>query len=262
MMMPFMKSENSVDKSNILLFLYIRGNTVIQPLAVLLKRDIYIIAMQEILDKKLEGAKLSDKEIFIKIWTSPRQVFKFINDNGYDKYVIYLLVLSGISGAFYRAIEKNMGDNRSLWTIVGTCLIVGGLLGWMPYYFYAALVNWIGKWLKAEGNTNSILMMLSYALIPQVVALILLIPQIAIYGNDIFKSDENISDGGLISNFIYYTAIILEFILVIWTIFLCVIGTSEVQKLSIGKAILNLLLPLIVIFVIIVIIVLLLRSFQ
>ena len=86
--------------------------------------------------------------------------------------------------------------------------------------------------------------------------MLLLIPQIAIYGNEIFKSDGDISSGGIVSNIIVYGSMILEFTLGIWSLVLCVIGISEVQKLSIGKSILNLLLPAIVIMTPILIIVL------
>ncbi len=215
--------------------------------------------MQDITDKHLVGDKFSDREVFLKIWTSPRQVFKFINEIGYDKFVIPLLVLSGISRSFDRADVKDMGDRYSLWTIVGLCIVLGGLFGWMSLYFYAALVNWTGKWLKAQGNTNSILTMFSYAMIPEIVALILLIPQILIYGNDFFRSYDYTLHLNATSNVVFYIAVTLEFILGVWTAFLCVIGTSEIQKLSIGQAILNLLLPILVIAVPIFIIALLFK---
>ncbi|MEZ4849771.1 MAG: hypothetical protein R3B93_14385 [Bacteroidia bacterium] len=38
----------------------------------------------------------SDKEIFTKIWTSPRRVFQYLEENDYDKFVTSLLALAGI----------------------------------------------------------------------------------------------------------------------------------------------------------------------
>ena len=80
---------------------------------------------------------LTDKEIFSKIWTKPRLIFKFINDNHYDKFVKLLLVLAGISRAFDRASMKDMGDKMSIWGILSLSIILGGLLGWISYYIYA-----------------------------------------------------------------------------------------------------------------------------
>ena len=202
----------------------------------------------------------TDRDIFTKIWTSPRKVFKFINDNHYDKYVNGLLFFAGVSRAFDRASLKDIGDKMSLLTILGLCIIVGGLLGWISYYIYAALLSWTGKWIEGQGNTKSILRIISYAMTPAIIALIFLIPQIGIYGNEMFKSDGDITSAGLIANIFVYGSMILEFILGIWTIIFCIIGVSEVQKLSIGKTILNLLLPLLVFAIPIIIIALIFQA--
>jgi hypothetical protein len=213
-------------------------------------------------EDKLNPNFISDKNIFTKIWTSPREVFKFINTYKYDKYVTVLLIFAGISRTFDRASLKNMGDNFSIWGIIAFCIIIGATFGWITYYLYSALISWTGKWIDGKGNTDSILRVLSYALIPSILSLLLLIPQIIIYGNEIFKSDGDIISGGIVSNIIVYGSMILEFALGIWSLVLCVIGISEVQKLSIGKSILNLILPAIVIMTPILIIVLIIYGIQ
>ena len=140
-------------------------------------------------EDKLNTNSISEENIFTKIWTSPREVFKFINTYKYDKYVSVLLILGGITRTFDRASMKNMGDNFSIWGIIAFCLIIGAIFGWITYYLYSVLINWTGKWINGKGNTESILRVLSYALIPSIISLLLLIPQIIIYGNEIFKSD-------------------------------------------------------------------------
>ncbi len=206
-------------------------------------------------DETPEEIHYTDWEIFNHIWTSPRSVFTFINNKHYDKYVVILLVLSGISRALDRAVAKDMGDKLSLGVILAICIIAGGLFGWVSSYFYAALISGTGKWLKGEGNTQSILNVLSYAMIPSILAMLLIIPQLTIYGVEIFKSEGDITSAGGLSNVIFYLSALFEVILGIWTLALCVIGISEVQKLSIGYSILNLLLPVFVIIIPLVILV-------
>jgi hypothetical protein len=205
--------------------------------------------MENILDEIEENQSFTDKEIFTKIWTEPREVFKYIHDNKYDKHVSVLLVFAGISRAFNRAVLKDMGDSLPLMVILGICIILGGLLGWISYYLYAALISWTGKWLNGKGDTTSILRVLAYGMIPSIIALILLIPQIGIYGNEIFKSEGDVTSAGVPSNIIFYGSMILEFALGIATIIFFVIGISEVQKIGTGKAFLNLLLPVLVIII-------------
>ena len=112
--------------------------------------------MEDILDHFEKPQLFSDTEIFIKIWTKPREVFRYVHESKYDKYVGILLVFAGISGAFDRAVGKNLGDHLSLITILGICIILGGLLGWISNYFYSALISWTGKWLNVKADTISI----------------------------------------------------------------------------------------------------------
>ena len=123
--------------------------------------------MENILDEKPPGAiHLTDQEIFTTIWTSPRQVFKFINDNQYGKHATVLLILAGISSAFDRAVMKDMGDQMSLATIVALCIVFGAIFGWLTYYIYAALISWTGGWLDGRGNTSAILRVLAMRCCP------------------------------------------------------------------------------------------------
>ncbi len=217
--------------------------------------------MEDILTNLHETETFTDKEIFTKIWTSPRKIFRFINDVRYEKHVTLLLALAGMSNAFNRASTKHMGDSMSIWALVGLCIVLGGLLGWISYYIYAALVSWTGKWLKGQGDTTSLLRMLAYSLIPSLFSLVLLIPELIFYADEFFKSESYLGESGLLYNIGFYTLTGLELILTIWTLVLAVVGTSEVQKLSIGMAILNLVLPILIIFVPLMLLVVLLGGF-
>ncbi len=190
---------------------------------------------------------LTDTEIFTKMWTEPRRVLKYINETKYEKYFYIILFLAGVSGAFDRAVIKNMGENVSLLGIIAGCVLLGGFLGWLSYYIYAALLSWTGKWLDGKGNTDSIYRILAYAMFPSVVSLLFLVPQIAVYGIDLFRQDGDLVNAGVFGNIIFWGSLSLEIILGIFTLVFSVIGISEVQKISIGKSILNLLLPLIII---------------
>ena len=209
------------------------------------------------LEHPLERNQISEKDIFIKLLTSPREAFKFINDYKYEKYLYVLLFLAGMVRTFDRASTKNMGDNYSIWTIIAICVIFGGGVGWITYYIYSALISWTGSWMNGKGNTQSVLRVFAYAFFPSIFILILLIPQIAIYGNELFKSDNDLYSLASMESIVLYVILFVEFALGIWSLILCVIGISEVQKLSIGKSILNLLLPAILFVFMILVLVLL-----
>ncbi len=206
-----------------------------------------------ILDDNIEeytpDIQLTDKEVFTKIWLSPREVFQFIDDKKYEKYLSYLLILGGISNAFDNAASESFGDSMSLLTVIGVCIFVGGVLGWISFYIYAALISWTGKWINGQGDTASLLRMTAHSMVPAIVALVLLIPQIAIGGNAVFQSAIDISETSTIESVIFYSVLFLELVLGIWTLVLFVIGISVVQRFSIGKSILNMILPILVILI-------------
>lgn len=219
-----------------------------------------------ILDENLietkSDIKLSDKEIFTQIWTSPRLVLRYINDNKYDKFVTILLVLAGISKAFDQAISKNLGDNMSLIALIGICIVSGGLLGWVFYYIFAAMISWTGTWLNGTGNTKSMLRVVAHSSIPAIVSMIFLIPEIVLYRNGNFQStfDINTSETNLI--IIFYSILFLKICLLIWSMVIMVAGISEVQKFSIGKSLLNMFLPVFMFVTTIIIIALIINIFD
>jgi hypothetical protein len=201
--------------------------------------------------------KIEPKEIFYKLITSPKEAFRFINDYKFERHVTLLLFLAGIVQTFDKATNKNMGDSFSLPGLIAFCIIFGGIFGWITYYIYAASISWTGKWFQGRADTQSILRILAYSLFPSVFMLILLIPQIAIYGNGMFQSDYDISSTGLVNNIVYFGLLLCGVILGIWSFVLSIIGISEVQKFSIWKALLNLLMPALLLISIILIIALL-----
>jgi len=203
--------------------------------------------MEDIIDHTDEKLTLTDKEVFTQIWFSPRKVFRHIVDTDYDKYFTVLLVLSGIVSAFDRAERSDMGGSLPLMGVVIITVLLGALLGWISYYLYAALISWTGKWLGGEAGTLPILRILAYAMLPSIVAFVFLIPQIAVHGIELFKKEGHVAGGGWLSNVMMFSSLIIQTVLSIWTAVLAIVGISVVQNFSMGKAIVNAILPALVI---------------
>jgi hypothetical protein len=185
----------------------------------------------------------TDKQIFTKIWSQPRLIFRYVHENNHDKYTHILLVFAAIGRGLDRAAMKSMGDNSSLATIIIMSILAGGLFGWLTYYIYAAMVSWTGKGLKGVANTQAILRVLAYGMIPAVLSLPIIVLQISLFGNAIFQSEIDFANYSLPVEGVYYLSLVVEMTLGIWTICLVVAGISEVQKFSVIKSILNLMLP-------------------
>lgn len=207
-------------------------------------------------EEEQEEYTLTDTEIFTKIWIQPRLVFRYINYHSYDKFVPYLVILAGIYRAFDNAMEKHSGENFSLFSVLFLAIIFGGLLGWISYYIYAALISFTGKWIGGIVNTRAIFNMMAHGMTPSIIALFLFSIQIIIHGNNVFMIGYDTILEDFEENSISVILIILQLIFTIYTVFLCVIGLSEIQNFSIWKSILNFLLPILMIVVPVVLILL------
>ncbi|MFT5349162.1 MAG: hypothetical protein ACI9M3_002212 [Bacteroidia bacterium] len=217
--------------------------------------------MEDQLEEFEQTIYFSNKEIFTKIWTNPRLVFRYLHSQEYDKFLTPLLILAGIAKALDRASSKGSGDNMSLIGVLLLSIIAGGLLGSISYYIYAALLSWTGKWLKGKSDFTGLLRVLAHGSIPVIVGLVFLIPQIALFGNEVFKTNGDLSGEGIFFNVFFNITVGAQIILSIWTIVLNIIGISEVQEFGIGKAIVNLFLPLFVIVIPILLIILAFKGF-
>ncbi len=197
---------------------------------------------------------VNPKNILEKVCTSPKQAFQFIDNYKYNKHVILLLVLSGIVKALDKAETKSMGDNIPIWGIIGFSLFIGLLFGWLLNYIYAFLVSKTGEYLNRKASTESILRVLAYSLIPAIISLFVYFVRILFYGNSIFQSTLLYSSDEFLNNIISYIFIFIDLFLMVWSLILLIIGVSIVQKFSIGKAIVNIVLPAILIVLIFLII--------
>ncbi len=203
--------------------------------------------------EEFENEKFSDLDIYTKIWSRPRAVLRYIHEHQYEKNMYILLILIGIYKALERAGYKNMGDTKSLTEILFSSIVFGGLLGWISFYFYSSLVSWTGGWLQGQANRESLYRMFTYSMIPAIHTLAFLFVQIVFFEEKIFSSDFGLEFGDYVMGFIYYSSALCSLALSIYSIALCIIGTSIVQKFSIGKSILNLLLPVFLLIIIIII---------
>lgn len=198
--------------------------------------------MEDVLDDfDRNPLKIDEDNLLKKIWLEPTATLSYILQNCPQKNVLLFLVIGGILRVINRASMRDMGDDFSTITILGIALIVGGLFGWMSYYVYAWALSVTGKWLDGKTLPTTFRTILAWSLVPSICTLFLLVPEVIIFGDDLFKSvPEN--------HFPYFDTIFLsfavaEFVLGIWTLVILVQGIKLVQEFSTGRAILNLLLP-------------------
>lgn len=184
---------------------------------------------------------IQENTLIETIWLKPSQTLKFILERCPNKYVTGFLVLGGVSRAIDSAANKGMGDDLDTWLVLTISIIAGGLFGWISYYIYAWAMSETGKWLKGKANSEKFRTILAWSLVPTIVSLLLIFPELIIFGDDLFKSE--ISNNSTVLSYSYIFFGLLELILGIWSLVILVKGIAIVQDFTIGKSILNLIFP-------------------
>lgn len=185
---------------------------------------------------------LNTKYILSNIWIHPNKTLMEIHETKFDQYKFLWLVLGGFVGGFFRAAGNSAGDNWSLTAIIAVSFIAGGLVGVLFFWLFAALISWTGKWLSGQGTTDDILRMISFSFIPVILAIIVLIPQMAIMGVEIFKSEPSFLHLSRKQTLLYLGCTIAASLLYLYSLILKVIGIAKAQNFSIVKSILNIVL--------------------
>ena len=187
-------------------------------------------------------AQFTDNEVFTLIWTKPREVFRYIHEYHYDKYMYVLIFLASVVNALQRASTNNLGANNSLTFVLVVTITVGGIIGVVMYYVYASISSFAGKLLGGKAKAHTLLRVYAYSAIPLVCTLPITAIQIVLFGNDLFNGELELDNYDVVSRSAYFISIIIELTLAIWSCCLAIVGTSEVQKFSIGRALGNALL--------------------
>lgn len=193
--------------------------------------------------------EISEENLLFTIWFKPKSTLEYILKFCPDKFVIPLLILGGISRAFDQASNKNYGDSQSLFSVIFLAIIGGGLFGWISYYLYIWLLDVSGKWLQGKGSFSELKTITAWSLVPSIFSLVFLIPEIILFGIDLFRSEMSGANG--IKESILYILGLLEFTCGIWTLVIFIKGVSIVQDFSTSKSILNAILPLFMLLILI-----------
>jgi hypothetical protein len=187
----------------------------------------------------------SDRDLYLRLFIAPRFVFKYITAKQHDKYVAWLLIVWGAAYVFDTAATSKWGNLMEPWLLIVECILIGALWGWIASNIYASTLRLLGRWFNGAADTKSILRVIAYATIPSSFSLIILAAEFVVYGADLFMASGTAVPRGVAYNYFSQTCWGIDVALGIWSAILCVIGIAELQKISIGKALIYVLVPVV-----------------
>ncbi len=167
-----------------------------------------------------------------EVWLHPRNTIKAILKYNPKYMVLPLAALAGIANS---AIEFELMDGIIGGSSFIGSSIVAALLGILSLYISGFLLSLTGRWLKGKANALKLRAAVAWSGVPIVASLLLFIPLF-------FALNSSAIGTVTMSAFVSMG-------LGVWSLVLYVGMISEVQKFSIWKSILNILLVIIILLI-------------
>jgi len=170
---------------------------------------------------------------WFSMWTRPRATIQSIVERGPTRFVLLLAALYGISQALDQASAKNAVDTLPLVTVLLIALIGGAISGIITLYVGGFLLKHTGQWLDGKANSEKVRAAMAWSSVPIAWGLLLWIPELLIFGGDLFTSTaERIAAHAVL----YFLFMALELIVAFWAMIIFFKSLGQVHGFSAWRA--------------------------
>jgi hypothetical protein len=197
----------------------------------------------------MEIAKEETLNPWLSMWMQPRATIQQIVDSNPERLVLVLAAIAGISRVLNRASLKSLGDIIEWPLIFLIAAILGPVAGIIGLYIGGALIHWTGKWIGGKGSPENIRAAIAWSSIPVIWALLLWIPEFALFGEELFTTKMPTILASPSLTLLLFGFGIIELVIGIWTIVVSLKCIGQVQGFSAWKALGNMALSALVILI-------------
>ncbi len=182
---------------------------------------------------------------WLSMWTQPKSTIRSIVD--YDpNYRLYVLsAIYGLVSLISTFQSFALGLKINFFLLLLLCLIVAPLWGYIVFSISSFFIHLTGKWLKGQAKYKEVRASIAWSNIPMIGNLILWCILLFIFKQDLLKDFPASYEITNPQKTILFGILLSQLILSIWVLVLYINSLAEVQKFSVGKAILNIILAVI-----------------
>ncbi len=189
---------------------------------------------------------------WLTIWLKPRETIQRIVKKQSDYQLFLLATLSGIAGAVQHASARDLGDTVSVPALIILIILLAPISQFIGFYFKGFILRRVGSWLGGQALTEDVVTVLAWASVPQIFGLVLWLPLLAIFGNELFTSATPTTDAmftthpllALLVLLMFIPIIAIDVLLWIWGQVILVAGLAEVHAFSVWRALATMVIPI------------------
>ena len=186
---------------------------------------------------------------WFSMWRHPRRTIRQIVETDPERLVLLLAALGGIVQGLASSSNKSQGDRVSLTVILLANLVLGPVMGIVGLWLGGILLRWTGRWIGGQADARRVRTALAWSNVPQIWCLLLWIPAILLFGQELFTEATPIIHANSLLAVLYIGFSMGTVVIGVWSFVVCLHALGEVQGFSAWTALLNMLLAFLVILV-------------
>lgn len=168
---------------------------------------------------------------WISIWTDPRSTIKAIVKTNPKFQVFYLASLYALESNLAFASYWSLGLSFPFYVILLGALALSPIVGWIWLYLTGWILSFTGKWVGGHAPSSHLRAAVAWAKIPSCASLLMWLA--------LLLSNAEMTFIHVRSGPFYVFMGLISLILSIWSFVLLVQSVREVQKLSLGRSLIN-----------------------
>ncbi|MDF2927568.1 MAG: hypothetical protein K0R57_6482 [Paenibacillaceae bacterium] len=182
---------------------------------------------------------------WLSVWVRPRKTVRaFLDSAEPEKGMIPIAMLSGIINALNRASVRNLGDDTGLLSIFVVAILGGAFFGIIGLYLGSAIIKITGGWIGGQGEYSELRAAFTRGInVPTVLIGTLWVPELLLFGADMFTSEMPSLAGSPVLYAIYCFFILLELVFGVWGFIISMKSIGEAHRFSAVKAFWSVLIP-------------------
>lgn len=191
-------------------------------------------------------SRAASKNPWCTMWTAPRKTIRSIVAANPSMQLLPLSIVYGFPIMIHMAGVLNIGAEFSIWGTLLVSLLLSPIVGFIGISFTSIIVYWAGKLVKGRSRYKELRCAVAWSNVPNVVTCVAWALLALLVGQALFT--PGFYSEGMMLPAITTLLFGIQAIAAVWAFVLFIIALSEVQKFSILRAIVNVLIPFVILF--------------
>lgn len=182
---------------------------------------------------------MEQKSPWLSIWTQPRATIARIVSENPNRSLWLLAAIYGFCALMNLFQSMALGNAMGTLGLLILAIIIAPFYGYVSFSIWSWFVSWVGKWFKGHGSFQTVRAAYAWSCVPIILNIPLWLLMVISFGHQLFM---NFPDAHLLPSsqvLLLFIILIAKVVLAIWSLVIYLNALAEVQKYSVLRAILN-----------------------